>query len=194
MPVAAREPARTRLLRGAEAVLLRTGFADATPKAIAREADVAVGTFYVFFPDVRAILVELLRTWAEHLHESFMEVARAGHATRLAFERARFSAFVEFVEGHRGLFTIAHLAAGVAPEAHRSFYRELATSFRESTAQAVETHGIPTQALETLAYAQLGLHEAVLTHWLASTEAPPSRRALERAFEGLLHNLTPRRG
>ena len=56
---------RTRVLRAAEQLFTRQGFADTTVSEVARRASVGVGTLYHHFPDKRAILLDLIDDWGE---------------------------------------------------------------------------------------------------------------------------------
>ena len=71
---------RTRVLRAAEQLFTRQGFADTTVSEVARRASVGVGTLYHHFPDKRAILLDLIDDWGE----------RAGADRRTDFDHARF--------------------------------------------------------------------------------------------------------
>lgn len=92
---------RARLLRSAEQLFSRRGFAEAAVGDIARRAGVGVGTLYHHFPDKRAILLDLIDDWGARAaaerrtdldHERFLgEDPRAGFARwlRNAYERLR---------------------------------------------------------------------------------------------------------
>ena len=51
---------RQRLLQAAETVFGEKGYEHASIADITREAEVALGTFYVYFPDKQSIFVEVV--------------------------------------------------------------------------------------------------------------------------------------
>ena len=92
---------RARVLRAAEQLFTRRGYAETSVSDIARRAGVGVGTLYHHFPDKRAILLDLIDDWGDRAaaqrrtdfhHARFLgDDPRAGFATwlRAAYERLR---------------------------------------------------------------------------------------------------------
>jgi AcrR family transcriptional regulator len=58
---------RARILRAAEELFTRGGYAGATIHDVAERAGVGVGTVYHHFPDKHALLLELIDDWGERL-------------------------------------------------------------------------------------------------------------------------------
>lgn len=58
---------RTKLLEAGSALFARKGYHGTNSKEIAREAGVAVGSFYAYFKDKRSLLLELLEDFKEHM-------------------------------------------------------------------------------------------------------------------------------
>jgi AcrR family transcriptional regulator len=67
---------RERVLAAAVAAFEERGFDETTTAAIARRADIGVGTLYAYFPDKRALLLEILdgtvRAIADHVVEALV--------------------------------------------------------------------------------------------------------------------------
>lgn len=92
---------RARVLRAAERLFTRHGFAETTVSDVALRAGVAVGTVYHHFPDKRAILLDLIDDWGDRAvadrrtdldHARFLgDDPRAGFGKwlRSAYERLR---------------------------------------------------------------------------------------------------------
>lgn len=70
---------RERLLRAAEVLFTRCGYAETSVNDVAERAGVGVGTVYHHFPDKRAMLLELIDDWGDRLV--------AARRTDLDFER-----------------------------------------------------------------------------------------------------------
>jgi AcrR family transcriptional regulator len=92
---------RARLLRAAEQLFTRRGYAETGVADIARRAGVGVGTLYHHFADKRAILLDLIDDWGARVaaerrtdldHERFLgENPRAGFASWLRNAHERLS-------------------------------------------------------------------------------------------------------
>jgi len=76
---------RQRLLDAAEQVFGRDRFHGASIVDITREAGVAQGTFYLYFPSKEALFVELVRTMGHDMRRRLHEAA-AGVADRAQAE------------------------------------------------------------------------------------------------------------
>ena len=78
-----KEQTRKALLTAAKKILAKRGLAQTTTREIASEAGVAVGTFFVHFPDVNALVDALLDEHVEHALQSALGTAPA-HAGLVA--------------------------------------------------------------------------------------------------------------
>src|SRR2546426_9873892 len=96
---------RAQLLDAAESVFGKKGFERASIAEITQAAGVALGTFYVYFPDKTSIFVELIDELGARLRRSIAEQVQ-GLTFRLEIERAGFRAFFEFAARHRELYKI----------------------------------------------------------------------------------------
>lgn len=64
---------RQKLVEAAAALFEEHGYDETTTAAIARRARVAVGTLYGYFPDKRALLLEIMRATVEQMAELVLE-------------------------------------------------------------------------------------------------------------------------
>src|SRR5712692_8318275 len=83
---------RQALLDAAEKVFGELGFHNAGIVEITQAAKVALGTFYLYFPDKRAILRELVRTLNSQLRASIRQRVQ-GLDERIEVEVAGFEEF-----------------------------------------------------------------------------------------------------
>lgn len=85
-PRQARSQARVNhILDVAEALFARQGYGATTTNAIARQANVPIGSLYQFFPDKMAILHALAQRYGDQLHEKLAAIdAAAGSDVPLA--------------------------------------------------------------------------------------------------------------
>lgn len=108
---------RRQLLDAARALFVKRGYDATRPQDIARAADVAVGTFYLYFADKRAVFLAFTDEAAHELMECVR--ARAAGSPDFALGLLRsLEAIMEYSEAHPGVLTAAFadaavLAAGV---------------------------------------------------------------------------------
>jgi len=118
-----KDSVRRRILETVRARLGSGGFGEATMKRLAREAGLATGTLYRYFPDRTELFAETFRVFTQREVDKFTEAAHGTGpcAQRLASAVRTFSE--RALEGHR--FAYAMIAEPAEPEveAERLAYR-----------------------------------------------------------------------
>ena len=161
---------RRRLLEAAETVFGEKGYDCASVSEITQQAGVAQGTFYIYFPDKTAILVELVR---ELSHDLRSEIAQAvsGLTERMEVERAGFRTFLSFAHKHRNLYKIVRQSEFVDEEVFRWYYRRMAEGYVQGLGQAMDAGQIRRIDPECLAYCLMGIADFVGMRWVLWRDA-----------------------
>jgi len=156
---------RQRQLEAAEDLFARKGYFDTSIVDITQAANVALGTFYVYFPSKLAIFQELVRhlnaSLRDHLRESL-----TGLTHRADIERAGFESFFGFVDRHRNLYGIVSQAELVDPELYRWYYRSLADSYTFGLKKAIARGEIRSLDPETMAWCLMGMAHFLGMRWM----------------------------
>jgi AcrR family transcriptional regulator len=186
---------RQKLIDSAEAVFGELGFHNAGIVEITQRADVALGTFYLYFPDKKAIFEDLVRALNARLRRDIAERVRAID-DRLDQEVIGFETFFEYVRKHRNLYRVILQAETVDEELYRWHYRTLAAGYVRGL-RAAQAKGQVRVDLdpETLAYSLMGMAESLGSRFVLweGKRPPVSTRRTIRAF--LEYGLrAPRRG
>ncbi|MFI5317538.1 MAG: TetR/AcrR family transcriptional regulator [Myxococcota bacterium] len=122
---------RGRLLGAARALFASDGYDATRPQDIARAADLAIGTFYVHFPDKRAAFL----AFTDAASQELMERVRARVADASGFEARllrSLEAIVAFSDENPGV-----LAAAFADEAVLAAALPAGVSLRDRLAQSL---------------------------------------------------------
>lgn len=180
---------RQALLDAAEKVFGELGFHNAGIVEITQQAKVALGTFYLYFPDKRAIFRELVRTLNERLRATIRESV-AGAGDRVEVEIKGFETFFQFVRRHRNLYRVVLQAATVDDEIYRWHYQTLARGYVRNLRAAQATGEIRKDLdPETVAYALMGIAEALGMRsvlWDGRLPSPAARRTIRSLVEGAI--------
>lgn len=187
---------RQALLDAAERVFGELGFHNAGIVEITQKADVALGTFYLYFPDKRAIFRDLVQTLNERLRAAIRERVD-GIADRLEVEVAGFETFFQFVREHRDLYRVVLQAETVDEDMYRWHYRTLADGYVRGL-KAAQAKGQVRSDMdpETLAYALMGMAEALGMRsvlWDGKLPSAAAKRTIRAFLEGGLGAKRPRR-
>lgn len=197
IPLTARgQRTRQALLDAAERVFGELGFHNAGIVEITQKANVALGTFYLYFPDKRAIFRDLVQTLNESLRTAIRERV-GGIDDRVEVEVAGFAAFFEFVREHRDLYRVVLQAETVDEDIYRWHYRTLADGYVRGLRAAQAKGQIRTDMdPETLAYALMGIAEAIgmrTVLWDGKLPTQAARRTIAAFLEGGLRPVERKR-
>lgn len=185
LPTTARgQRTRQKLLDSAESVFGERGFHNAGIIEITQRADVALGTFYLYFPDKKSIFDDLVHTLNTRLRKTISDRVRDVD-DRLEQEVLGFETFFEFVRRHRNLYRVILQAETVDEDLYRWHYRTLADGYVRGIRKA-QTAGQVRSDLdaETMAYALMGMAEALGSRYVLwdRTLPPRSTKRTIRAF------------
>lgn len=185
LPVTSRgQRTRQKLLDAAERVFGELGFHNAGIVEITQRADVALGTFYLYFPDKLSIFEDLVRTLNARMRRTISERV-SGIDDRLEQEVVGFATFFEFVRRHNDLYRVILEAETVDEDLYRWHYATLANGYVRGLKAAQAAGQVRTDLdAETLAYALMGIAEALGSRYVLweGKLPPPSARRTIRIF------------
>jgi AcrR family transcriptional regulator len=156
---------REKLLVAAEDAIGTKGYDQTSIADITRRAGVAQGTFYIYFADKKAVLVELVRELGHSLRQEIAQ-ATAGLTDRLDIERAGLRSFFDFTHRHRNLYKIVRQAEFVDEEVYRWYSRRMADGYIRGLTQAMDEGQIRRLDPECLAYCLMGLGDFLGMRWV----------------------------
>lgn len=184
------EATRQRLLAVAEEIFGTLQYHGASISEIARRADVAQGTFYLYFPSKQAIFRELVMHLSKAMRRS---IAQAIHGLddRLEIERTGMRAFLSFVKEHKYLYRIVREAEFVDEEIFRWFYQRLARGYAAGLREAAARANIRDLDPETIAFALMGVADFIGMRWVLWEDREPPESAFEAAIQFITRGLAP---
>lgn len=179
---------RQRLLDAAEAAFGTKGYFGTSVAGITRQARVAQGTFYLYFPSKRAIFSELVRQRSRDLRGAIQKSV-GGLADRRDVERAGFVAFFRFLKSHRGMYRIVRQAEFVDPALFRWYYRHFADGYIAGLRDAQRIGQICSVNPEVLAFCLMGVGDFVGMRWVLWERSGPRPEVVDGMMRFILHGL-----
>ncbi|EMY33987.1 TetR family transcriptional regulator [Arthrobacter crystallopoietes BAB-32] len=156
---------RAKLLQAAEAVFASVGYHDASIVKITEEADVGLGTFYLYFSGKQEIFDEVVEDLNRRVRHAMTEASRAA-GNRLEAERAGFRAFFRFTAEHPALYRIVRQAEFVSPGALRMHYTRIVNGYIEGLKQAQAEGEVRPMDPTVAAWALMGIGELIGMRWV----------------------------
>lgn len=146
--------AREEIFAAAAKVVGEHGYGGATVARITTEADIAQGTFYIYFDSRQSLFDELLPNVGEGMLR-YIGARVSGSTDVYQLEERGFRAFFEYLKLNPGFFRILNEAESVAPLAFQKYYRLLSSHYVASLRRGLESGDIREfrlDELETLAF------------------------------------------
>jgi len=145
---ALRQKSRERILKAAVRLFSRRGFGGTTVRAIAEEAEVALGLMYAHFESKEAVLVALMD--ASVLDVAHTLEAAEREPTAVGFVTALLGSAVPLLDAHRDAWRLSY-ALRHQPEVLTSLavpVKKFSAATLERLAQALAARGVPNAAIE----------------------------------------------
>lgn len=166
---------RAALLEAARECFARKGYAATRVAEITMLAEVAQGTFYVYFPGKRDLLAHLLNEIREDLTR---RVARAneGVEDRLERERRNLLVFLGSMERRADIYRIVREAEFSEPPIGRGYYETIAEAYGQAFRAAQARGEVRPLPPDELAWAVMGVAHTAGQRWVLwedGRSAPP---------------------
>jgi len=164
---------RTAMMQAAVQVFAEKGYYAATVRDIVQAADVAIGTFYFYFPDKETLFVHLYEETADFLLQTIDQAVRS--RTELVQQLSRgIQAYLNIALYEPAvvqLLLVGGIGAVPALQAKRTTFRErLVQLWQRPLDQAMDNGVIPEQNSRRFAEALAGAFDEVILQLLATPE------------------------
>lgn len=154
------------ICKAAEALFSSQGYYNTSINDITRMADIAPGTFYIYFKDKISVFKYLV----EHLNEILRNEIRESVkdcTSRYDMEYKGFKAFFNFLKHHRGLYKIIWEAQFVDEETFKDYYENIAKGYKRQIEQAQKSGEMVDDIdAKTLAYCFIGIGNFIGLKWI----------------------------
>ena len=191
-PVTARgEATRRRLLNAAESEFGTRGYHGASVSSITQRAEIAQGTFYLYFRSKEEMFLTLVRDIGHQLRaHSAQAITKA--ANRLEAERLGLEAFLQFTTKHRGLYRIVQESQFVDPQVFREYYEKLAEGYAAALERAARNGELAKGDAVTRAWSMMGIGHFLGMRWCLWQKQTPPPEVLDEVMGFIAKGMGPR--
>jgi AcrR family transcriptional regulator len=179
---------RQRQLDAAETLFGEKGYFETSIVDITQRANVALGTFYLYFPSKLAIFRELV-VELNHLVRQELRRATQGLSKRPEIEREGLLVFFEFVKKHKNLYRIVQQAELVDQKLYRWYYRKFAEGYSQGLSKAMGKGELRRLDPECLAYCLMGIGHFLGMRWVLWEGKGVPKKDFEAAVEFIYHGI-----
>jgi AcrR family transcriptional regulator len=193
---------RQQLLDAARTLFAERGYHETTVDDITRAADVAKGTFYLYFSEKREIYVEVIRSFLQVIKQFVDLVTEQTPSPADYFARVKERAvgLLEMLQQNRNLVRLAYRESRGVDEQltalMRAFYRDIAEVESKNLELAMQLGVVRRCQPLVIAYMHIGLVERVILEMVDRPEDfPPVDQVVDEllrtGYEGLRGPLGP---
>lgn len=145
-----------RIAKSAELLFSEKGYFDTSIVDIARDAEVAQGTIYIYFKDKKSIFQYLVKTLGQNLREEIREAIKC-NTTRYNQEYIGLSTFLDFVKDHVCIFKIIWQAQFIDMDLFTEYYEEFSKSYIRGIKRAQANDEMREIDPQVLSYCFIGI-------------------------------------
>ena len=191
-PVTARgEATRRRLLTAAEQEFGAKGYHGASVSSITQRADIAQGTFYLYFRSKEEMFLTLVRDIGHQLRAHTAQAIGKGKS-RMEAERIGLEAFLEFTTNHRGLYRIVQESQFVDAQVFREYYEKLAEGYAAALDRAARTGELKPGDAQVRAWAMMGIGHFLGLRWCLWQKKQPPPEVLDEVMQFIGQGMAPK--
>lgn len=164
---------RTAMMQAAVQVFAEKGYYAATVRDIVKQADVAIGTFYFYFPDKETLFVHLYEETADFLLQTIDQAVRSRKdlVQQLSHGIQAYLNIAIYEPAVVQLLLVGGVGAVPSLQAKRTTFRErMIRLWQRPLDQAIDNGVIPDQNSRRVAEAFAGAFDEVILQLLAMPE------------------------
>lgn len=144
------------LCAAAERVFYKKGYHNSTIKDITSEANIGLGTFYIYFNDKKSLYVHLLSDYSKFIRKAISK--KISHLTdRRDIEREGLIAFLEVVRDNQYIYNIIWESLYIDKKLFVGYYEDFARHYINYIEIAQEEGEMRKLNPETVAYVLMGI-------------------------------------
>lgn len=144
------------LCAAAERVFYKKGYHNSTIKDITSEANIGLGTFYIYFNDKKSLYVHLLSDYSKFIRKAISK--KISHLTdRRDIEREGLVAFLEVVRDNQYIYNIIWESLYIDKKLFVGYYEDFARHYINYIEIAQEEGVMRKLNPETVAYVLMGI-------------------------------------
>ena len=176
---------RTAMMQAAVRVFAEKGYHTATIRDVVNEADVAIGTFYFYFPDKETLFVHLYEETADFLLQTIAQSinSRATFPQKVAAALQAYVSIAVYEPAVVQMLLVGGVGAVPSLEVKRAEFRERLTNiWQRPIDDCMEKLEMPQQNGRRTAEALAGAFDEVVLNLLAQPEP-------ERESQAVMHDM-----
>lgn len=171
-----------RIAKSAEVLFSEKGYHDTSMVDIARDAEVAQGTIYIYFKDKKSIFQYLVKNLGQNLRDEIRKSLK-DKSTRYNQEYIGLQTFLDFVKDHVGIFKIIWQAQFVDMNLFTEYYEEFSKSYIKGIKKAQGDDEMRDIDPQVLSYCFIGIANFIALKYIIFDDSDNYDEVIKSAMD-----------
>jgi AcrR family transcriptional regulator len=147
-----------RIVKAGEECFLKKGYHGSSINDITSSANVAPGTFYIYFEDKLSLYKHLLVHYSHDIRMAIAKRLKEANATsRKEAERVGLKAFLEYIQEHKSMYNIIWESLYIDKKLFIDYYTEFGKNYARHIQEAIGEGQLKPRNPEVVAYMLMGI-------------------------------------
>ena len=183
---------RIEILESAETIFSSAGFHKADMNEIAKQAKIAKGTVYLYYPSKKELFIAVIRYGLENLSKKISDEVENIEDSVGKIKKA-ISTYMLFFKDHQALYRILlhpdlELIDGIAETMKDAKLSKL-PQIEKTLKKGIEEKQIRNIDEKSLSYMILGMTDLLLFQWLSNPDEEPIEKKIEQITDVLFRGI-----
>jgi AcrR family transcriptional regulator len=177
-----------KIVNAAEKLFYKKGYYGTGINDITTSANVALGTFYIYFDDKMSIYRYLL---FQYSHRIRMHIAKeiAGVDDRMEAERLGLRAFLMFIAKNKHIYNIIWESLYIDKKLFVDYYTQFAANYAKQIKQAQQAQGMKVYDPEVVAFMLMGISNFIGLNYVMFKDQKNLDTVVDEVIRVLEHGL-----
>lgn len=176
------EATLNRLVTSAEELFYEKGYHGTSIYDITSQANVALGTFYIYFDDKMSLYRYLLMQYSHRIRK-FIALAIGDEQSRKQAERLGLKAFLDFIREHKHIYNIIWESLYIDPTLFVEYYTGFAKNYTTQIIKAQENNQMKNFDPEVISYILMGISNFIGLNWIMFKDEKNFDKVVDEVIE-----------
>ena len=179
-----------KITSAAEELFATNGYTDTSITDITKKANVAAGTFYIYFESKLSLYRYILMRYNKKIRHQIQERIQSC-TTREEMEKEGLRAWLDYVTKHKFVFNITWESFFIDPELFQNYFTSFSDSYVRGLNESTEKGQLREMDSAILSYVLMGIANFVGLYWVIFQGKDNNDYPVEQVIDILKNGIFP---
>ncbi len=163
------EASLKKIINSTKHLIGENGYHSTTVEDIMKNANMATGTFYIYFKDKMSAYEYCLQDIQKEIRNNLSQATKYSK-TRLSAEKVGLKAFLIFIKNNKHAYSLIWQSQHINPTLFENYYMSFSKRYIKNLQKAIDSHEIYDYDLEILSFTLMGIANFIGLRYLLFNE------------------------